>query len=112
MKKILFNNHVAKFVKNAGPESLQLDAKILDGVTTMKTKLIVSPTKEYPNIKALFYEVKYKNNILIIQEARSTKAHVNSGLHRTLFSLLKFHPEKYKAVKGKELKSKKTPKKK
>ncbi len=106
INKILFSGHIAKFVENAGANNLKTDNTILDGVTTMKTKLIITPTKSFPDITTVFFEVKFKGNILMIQEVLLSNAHANSKLNKTLFSLVKFHPEKYKAV---EMPAKKEP---
>ncbi len=98
IQSILFSGHISKFVKNAGADNLKTENTVVDGVTTMRTKLIITPTEELPDITTVFFEAKYKGNILVIQEFLSGNAHANSKLNRTLFSLMKFHPEKYKAV--------------
>ncbi len=98
IKSILSSAHISKFVKNASPSNLKTENTVFDGVTTMRTRLIITPTEDYPNVTTIFFEVRYKGDTLVVQELLTGKAHANSGLNKTLFSLMKFHPEKYKAV--------------
>ncbi len=109
IQSILFSGHISKFVKNAGADNLKTENKIIDGVTTMRTKLIITPTKEFPDVTTVFFEAKFKDNILVVQEFLSGNAHANSKLNRTLFSLMKFHPEKYKAVETEKQPKKRPP---
>ncbi len=109
VKKILFSKHISKFIENASADNLKTNNTVLDGVTTMKTKLIISPTEKYPDVNSIFFEAKFKGDTLVIQELLTNNAHANSGLDRTLFSLMKFHPEKYKAVEMPAKKEKQPP---
>ncbi len=95
VRSIIFSEHISKFVENAGSDNLITKDSVVDGVTTMKTKLIISPTEEYPDVTTVFFEARYKGNMLVIQELLCSKNHADSGFHQTLFSLMKFHPEKY-----------------
>ncbi len=98
VKTILFSKHVSKFVKNASIDTLKTEDATIGDIRTMKTKLIITPTDIYPDISTIFFEATYKGDTLVVQEFLCSKRHAKSGLNRTLFSLMEFHPEKYKAV--------------
>ncbi len=95
VKSALFAKHVSKFVKDADLDSLKTENKTYKKYKSMKTKLIVTPTKKYPNITTIYLEARYNGDILVIQEFLCGRKHTNSGLNETLFSLMEFHPKKY-----------------
>lgn len=96
-KAALFNNHVEKFIKNASINAFDPETSRKNGANYMNTKLVIKPLKTLPHVDTVFLEARYKGDTVIVQEFLAQSGHANSGLPQTLFSLLKFHPEKYKA---------------
>ncbi len=107
VKSMLFASHVSKFVKNADLDSLKTENKTHDKYKSMKTKLVITPTKKHPNINTIYLEAQYRGDTLIVQEFLCGTKHANSGLNNTLFSQLKFHPQKYKYIKENKVNSNK-----
>lgn len=97
VKALIFSKHVTQFVRNVSSDSLNMKSMTIDGMDAMRTKLVITPTDKHPGITTIVIEAQYKDNILVIQEFLSGKKHTQSNMDKTFFSLLKFHPEKYKA---------------
>ncbi|PCI55995.1 MAG: hypothetical protein COB36_04155 [Alphaproteobacteria bacterium] len=96
VKALIFTKHVSKFVHNVSADSLNIKSTSIDGFEVLKTKLVITPTDRYPGISTIVIEARYKDDIAVVQEFLNGKKHAKSGLDKTLFSLLKFHPDKYK----------------
>ncbi len=98
-KNYIFSKHIAKFVENASPSNLNVDHYINDNVNTLKTKLVITPTRRYPGISNIYIEARYIGPYLVVQEFLTSRVHSKSKLNETFFSLLDFHPKKYRPVK-------------
>ena len=96
-KKFLISQHISKFVENASPENLKMKDTITDDINKMTMKLIVAPLKKTPYIRVISFDVQYVEDMMLVQEVRSSANHANSGIDRSVFSLMDFHPKKYKA---------------
>ncbi len=98
-KNFIISKHVSNFVANANPNNLLLDHYKNGNVSTVKTKLVITPTKRYPLISNIYIEARYINNFLVVQEFLTTRTHSKTEMQNTFFSLLDFHPQKYKPMK-------------
>ncbi len=105
IKALIFSKHVSKFVRNVSADSLNIKSTSINGFDVLKTKLVITPSDRYPGISTIVIEARYKDNIAVVQEFLSGKKHARSGLDKTFFSLIKFHPKKY----GQKAASKKAP---
>ena len=110
-KNILFVSHVKRFVQNASINSLKTDNTIEDAVHVMATKLIISPPKKHPHITNVLFEVRYKDDTVIIQEVLSSAGHERSGITKLMIEQLDFHPHKYSSQRKKVSEVKETTKK-
>ena len=107
MINVLFSGHIAKYIKNAKRSDLAAEEKTLeDGTKLIRTKVVMSPLENIPHINTLLIEIRYKGNSLIAQEFLCGPKHASSGLHKTLFSQLKFHPEKFKIAEPEKTETK------
>ena len=97
VKHIIVNSHLSRFVNGSKIKKLATEESIIDGTKILRTRLIIAPNKKFPGINVIFVEAHYKGNTLVIQEFSCASRYVKSDLHNTLFSLMKFHPDKYKA---------------
>jgi len=94
-KELLINRHISKFVDNATPSNIKSEDTITGDVSKMRLKLVIPPLKRHPYIRALSFDVRYKGDIMVVQEIRSSPGPINVGLDKAIFSLFKFHPEQY-----------------
>ncbi|MGH1403576.1 MAG: hypothetical protein ACRBDL_04985 [Alphaproteobacteria bacterium] len=100
--KALFANHVSRFIENAKMSDLNVEQfEEDDGTQVIRTKIIITPKRSLPYINAIFFEIRYKGNTMVIQEFLCGPKHNPSRIHHTMFSQLKFHPEKYKPIQPK-----------
>ena len=104
VKEIVFSNHVSKFVENADKNSLNMKNKKVDGVRTMSTKLVISVQENMPDINTIFLEARYSGDAVLVQEFLCGPKFAKSNIHDTLFSQVKFHPEKYSPLINKRVK--------
>ena len=98
VKTILFTNNLAKFIKRLRPDRLKTENTVSNGTNIMKTKVVITPPSSYPHVNTVFLEARYKGSFLVVQELLTSPRHAQSGLNKTLFSQMKFHPEKYNPV--------------
>ncbi len=97
---LIFKNHIKRFAEKAAASSLNYEAtKREDGTVILKTTLIISPTAKTPHVDTVTVEAQYKGDTIIVQEFVSSSSHARSDLAKTLFSLTKFTPENFTAVK-------------
>jgi len=100
VKALVFSNNVARYVQNASIDSLKPEYDVQDGNGVMKTRLVITPPRQYPYINVVSLEAFYRGDIVVIKELLTGARHSRSGLRDTLFGLVDFHPEKYQ-VPGK-----------
>ncbi len=94
--KTLFSKHISRFIENAKMSDLNVEQiELNDGTQLIKTKIIVTPKRNLPYINTIFFEIRYKDGTMVIQEFLCGPKHAPSNLHKTLFSQLEFHPDRY-----------------
>lgn len=97
-KRILFTQHVKKYVENASIESLETKSSINNHIYDMSSRLIISPPKDRPYLSSLLLKMQYAGDSAIVQEIISSSNHVSTGLPDLLLKeTLTYHPEKYVA---------------
>lgn len=95
VKALVFSNNVARYVQNASIDSLKPEYDVKDGNGVMKTRLVITPPKQYPYINVVSLEAYYRGDIVVVKELLTGARHSRSGIRDTLFGLVDFHPEKY-----------------
>ena len=113
---LLFSKHVVTFVPNASQKSLKIDEVTVNGLKTLRVKLIIAAPKSLPYLNTMALEAHYKGDTILVKEFLSGPQHARSQLGDTFFSLIDFHPEKYtkppepkKAKKTEDVKDAQTP---
>lgn len=96
---ILFQKHVSVYAANASKDSLNLEESIVDGVKTLRSRLILVPPKALPYLNTMSIEAQFVGDFVIVKEFLSGPQHARSGLAATFFSQVDFHPKKYKVAK-------------
>ena len=108
-KRLLFSQHVKKFVENASIENLDTKSSINNHIYNMSARLIISPPKGRPYLSSLLLKMRYAGDSAIVQEIISSSNHANTGLPNLLLSdTLQYHPEKYRAPDPSEITIKKS----
>lgn len=95
VKSIMFSNHISRFVGNASINNLDTENSKQDVFNVMKTRLVITPIKQFPHVNVVVLEALYYEDTIIIKEYLSNASHSLSGLHSTLFKLTEFHPDKF-----------------
>jgi len=98
-KKILFTQHVQKYVDNASIKNLNTKSTIKDKINIMSATLIITPPKNTPYISSLMLKMHYIGNIAVVQEITSSANHAANDFPSLLLNkTLKFHPRKFKGT--------------
>ena len=100
VRSLLFSANVVRFLGKGSADHLDLQVSTRNGIQTVRTRLVVSPTKQFPNVNVIKLEARYVGDTIVVKEFLSNYAHSQSGLDKTLFSLVKFHPKKFKQAKN------------
>ncbi len=112
-KRLLFSQHVKKYVENASIESLDTKSSINNHIYDMSARLIIAPPNNRPYLSSLFLKMRYAGDSAIVQEIVSSANHTASGLPDLLLNeTLTYHPEKYRAPKPSDITKRVTKKKK
>ena len=98
-KRILFSQHVKKYVRTASIDGFKTDGIAGKQTNIINARLIISPPKSKPYLTTLLLNGQYKDNIVVVQEILSSTNHAKSKLPLLLQNSLKFHPEQYKYEK-------------
>lgn len=97
-KRILFTQHVKKYVENASIESLETKSSINNHIYDMSARLIIAPPKNRPYLSSLLLKMRYAGDSAVVQEIVSSANHASTGLPDLLLSeTLTYQPENYVA---------------
>lgn len=97
VKTLLLSAHVAPYADKVRLEDLKIDTKTSeDGSYGMVTTLVrMRPLERYPYINAVLLQALFNDEGVVVLEYLGANGFVEMPLSKTLFSLVKFHPEKY-----------------
>lgn len=94
VRKLLFSQHIGKFVNGAPEDSLKLTFNEKNGYTEASTQLVIEPKKEIPYVDAILLRAAYKDQTIVVQEMSGTQGHAFGDLSNTIMENMEFHPEK------------------
>ena len=94
-KRILFSQHVKKYVDNASIENLNTKNTVQDDHNSMIAKLVIAPPPNKPYLSQLHLEMRYAGDVAIVQEIASSANHAITGFPDLLADTVKFYPKNY-----------------
>lgn len=103
VKKILFGQHLAKFVQGAMEDSLNLNIADKDGYKVASTQIIIEPKEDIPYVDAIMLRAYFKGDVVVVQEMAGTQGHALGDFSKSIMDSLLFHPEKFKQVTAEEI---------
>lgn len=97
VKTLLLSAHVAPYADKVRLEDLKIDTKTAEDGTyaTVTTLVRMRPLEKYPYINTVLLQAIFNDHGVVVLEFLGANTHVDTPLGKTLFSLVKFHPEKY-----------------
>lgn len=97
VKTLLLSAHVAPYADKVRLEDLKIDTKTSEDGSygTVTTLLRMRPLEKYPYINAVLLQAYFNDEGVVVLEYLGANSFVEMPLGKTLFSLVKFHPEKY-----------------
>lgn len=102
VKTFLLSEHVAQYADKIRLEDLKIDTEtVADGSYGKVTTLVrMRPLERYPYINTILLQALFNDNGIVVLEFMGANTHVETPLGKTVFSLVKFHPEKYAEKDG------------
>lgn len=96
VKVLLHAEHVSKYLPNFRLEDLKFDERMAtDGSHgILSTKIRLRGLEKYPYVTAVIIQALFNKDGIVVLEYMGSLAQVDAPLGKTLFSLVKFHPEK------------------
>lgn len=97
VKTFLLTAHVAQYADKIRLEDLKIDTETApDGSHGKVTTLVrMRPLERYPYINTILIQALFNDNGIVVLEFMGANTHVETPLGKNVFSLVKFHPEKY-----------------
>ncbi len=97
VKTLLLSAHVAPYADKVRLEDLKIDTKTAEdgSYATVTTLVRMRPLEKYPYINTVLLQAIFNDHGVVVLEFLGANTHVDTPLGKTLFSLVKFHPEKY-----------------
>ncbi|MCB1681474.1 MAG: hypothetical protein KDI65_06025 [Alphaproteobacteria bacterium] len=96
VKTLLFAEHISKYVTNVTRDNLKFDERMApdDKYGIISTKIRMRGLEKHPYMTAVIIQALFNDDGVVVLEYLGSYPHVESPLGKTLFSLVKFHPEK------------------
>lgn len=96
-KTMLLSMHVSNYTQKIRPEDMNFETKTADDGSygTVTTLVRMNPRDKYPYIDTVLLQAVFNDHGVVVLEYLGGNGYVVSPLAKTLFSLVKFHPEKY-----------------
>lgn len=96
VKVLLYAEHVSKYLPNFRLQDLKFDERMsADGTYgILSTKVRLRGLEKYPHVTAILIQALFNKDGVVVLEYMGSHEQVESPLGKTLFSLVKFHPEK------------------
>lgn len=101
--KVLFSQHLSKFVTGAMADSLKLNHDTKDGYRVASTQLLIAPKEDLPYVDAILLKAYYKDQTIVVQEVVGSQGHALGDFAKFLTNQLEFHPEKFQNVTTQEI---------
>ncbi len=96
VKVLLYAEHVSKYLSNFRLQDLKFDERMSpdDSYGILSTKIKVRGLEKHPYITSIIIQALFNKDGVVVLEYMGTNEQVNAPLGKTLFSMVKFHPEK------------------
>lgn len=101
--KVLFSQHLSKFVTGAMSDSLKLNYDTKDGYRIASTQLLIEPKEDLPYVDGILLKAFYKDQTIVVQEVVGSQGHALGDFAKFLTNQLEFHPEKFKETTTQEI---------
>lgn len=97
VKALLLSAHISQYADKIRMDDLKIDTKTSeDGSHGIVSTLVrMRPLEKYPYINTILIQAVFNDQGVVVLEFLGSHIHVDTPLSRTVFSLVKFHPDKY-----------------
>lgn len=103
VKKIIFSQHISKFVTGAQEDSLKLAFSQKDGRNIASTQIIIEPKKDIPYVDAVRLRAYYSDGYIVVQEITGSQNLALGDFSNILMESLEYHPENFKETTVEEI---------
>lgn len=103
VKKIIFSQHISKFVTGAQEDSLNLTFSSKNHDSVASTQLLIEPKKDIPYVDAVRLKAYYRDGYIVVQEITGSQNLALGDFSTTLMESLEFHPENFKETTVEEI---------
>ncbi len=96
IKTLLYTEHVARYSSLIRITDLKIDnSKSENGeYGIVSTRIKMPPLHDYPHINSVLLQAIFNKDGVVVLEFLGSSSYVDTPLAKTMFSLVKFHPEK------------------
>lgn len=103
VKKIIFSQHISKFVTGAQEDSLKLTFSTKNQDSVASTQIIIEPKEDIPYVDAVRLRASYRDGYIVVQEITGSQNLALGDFSTVLLESLEFHPENFKETTVEEI---------
>lgn len=103
VKKIIFSQHISKFVSGAQEDSLKLTFSAKNQDSVASTQIIIQPKEDIPYVDAVRLRAYYRDGYIVVQEITGSQNLAHGDFSTVILESLEFHPESFKETTVEEI---------